>query len=133
MTSRSKPRYEADSLVKQVAENLGDFVGHVAHGEDVVEHIELVDHRPVAESGGRAGVRVAGGEDEAEDQGGEHADQGEVESRLIVFHCFFYVQVIERTQEIAIQSQEIQRRERELDRWMQHQHHHHQWSQYHQN
>ena len=26
-------------------------------------------------------------------------------------------QVIERTQEIAIQSQEIQRRERELDRW----------------
>ena len=28
-------------------------------------------------------------------------------------------QVIERTQEIAIQSQEIQRRERELDRWRQ--------------
>ena len=28
-------------------------------------------------------------------------------------------QVIERTQEIAIQSQEIQRRERELDRWLQ--------------
>ena len=80
MTSRSKPRYQAGSLVKHVAENLEDFVEHVAHVEDVedvVEHIELVDHRPVAESGGRVGVRVAGGEDEAEDQGGEHADQGD--------------------------------------------------------
>ena len=77
MTSRSKPRYEAGSLVEHVAENLEDFVEHVAHVEDVVEHIELVDRRPVAESRGRAGVRVAGGEDEAEDQGGEHADQGD--------------------------------------------------------
>ena len=80
MTSRSKPRYQAGSLVKHVAENLEDFVEQVAHVEDVedvVEHIELVDHRPVAESGGRAGVRAAGGEDEAEDQGGEHADQGD--------------------------------------------------------
>ena len=80
MTSRSKPRYQAGSLVKHVAENLEDFVEHVAHVEDVedvVEHIELVDHRPVAESGGRAGVRAAGGEDQAEDQGGEHADQGD--------------------------------------------------------
>ena len=42
MTSRSKPRYEAGSLVKHVAENLEDFVEHVAHVEDVedvVEHI----------------------------------------------------------------------------------------------
>ena len=80
MTSRSKPRYEADSLVRHVAENLEDVEEHVAHiddVEDVVEQIELVDHRPVAESGGRAGVRAAGGEDQAEDQGGEHADQGE--------------------------------------------------------
>ena len=80
MTSRSKPRYEAGSLVKHVAENLEDVVEHAAHVEvveDVVEHLELVDHRPVAESGGRAGVRAAGGEDQAEDQGGEHANQGE--------------------------------------------------------
>ena len=40
MTSRSKPRYEAGSLVKHVAENLENVVVHVvhvAHVEDVVE------------------------------------------------------------------------------------------------
>ena len=80
MTSRSKPRYEAGNLGGHFAENVEDVVEHVAHiddVEDVVEQIELVDHRPVAESGGRAGVRAAGGEDQAEDQGGEHADQGD--------------------------------------------------------
>ena len=126
MTSRSKPRYQAGSLVKHVAENLEDFVEHVAHVEDVEEHIELVDLSQKAEAELAYELQAAKTKQRIKEENMQIkvttallTKKTEMNPLDLENNVHNLAQVIERTQEIAIQSQEIQRRERELDRWRQ--------------
>ena len=131
MTSRSKPRYEADSLVRHVAENLEDVEEHVAHiddVEDVVEKLNLltIDLLQKAEAELAYELQAAKTKQRIKEENMQIkvttallTKKTEINPLDLENNVHNLAQVIERTQEIAIQSQEIQRRERELDRWRQ--------------